>query len=162
MSDVTWRAVDPAAIGMWRVQGVIRTFVGLGPMLVGAAVGLSVVASWRIGVGFGIVGILLSVVQALIWPSLSWRAFRFAVRDDALLVRQGVLFQQTVAVPRHRIQHADLRQGPIERAFGLSTLALYTAAGISVDASIPGLDEDVAEQLRDELLQRSEPGDGGV
>ena len=84
------------------------------------------------------------------------------MRDDALLVQQGVLFQHTVAIPRHRIQHADLRQGPVERAWGLTTLVIFTAAGVGVDGAIPGLDEDVAEQLRDELLKRVDTGDGGV
>lgn len=160
--EAEWHNVDPKAALLWRFQGVIRSVVGLGPLLVGLGFGVSLVGGWRTGsiVSFSLLA--LAFVQALVWPSLAWRAFRYAVRDDALLVQQGVLFQHTVAVPRHRIQHADLRQGPVERAFGLTSLVLYTAAGTLADAGIPGLDEDVAELLRDELLKRSEPGDGGV
>ena len=48
---------------------------------------------------------------------------------------------------------------PIERLLGLSTLMLYTAAGVTPDGVIPGLEED-AQQLRDELSKRE--GDDGV
>lgn len=157
-----WQQLDPKVIWLWRVQGLIRSVIGLGPVAVGLLVGLGFAVSFRLS--GALTGMLLvgSVVQALVWPSLSWRAFRYKVRADALLVSQGVLWQQTVAIPRHRIQHADLRQGPVERAWGLTTLVIYTAAGLSADGSIPGLDEDAAEQLRDVLLNTRQRSDDGV
>jgi membrane protein YdbS with pleckstrin-like domain len=48
----------------------------------------------------------------------------------------------------------------MERAFGLSRLVVYTAAGMSADGSIPGLDEAQADALRDTLVRRR--GDDGV
>ena len=157
-----WQQLDPKVIWLWRAQGLIRSVIGLGPVGVGLLIGLGFAVSFRLS--GALTGLLLvgSVVQALVWPSLSWRAFRYQLRADALLVSQGVLWQQTVAIPRHRIQHADLRQGPVERAWGLTTLVVYTAAGLSADGSIPGLDEDAAEQLRDVLLNTRQRSDDGV
>lgn len=157
-----WTQLDPRVTSLWRVQGVIRALMGLAPVLVGGAVALTLAGSPQAAVGAAVGVLTLAIVQALIWPSFAWRAFRYAVRDDALLVTRGVLFQHTVAIPRHRIQHADLRQGPVERAWGLTTLVVYTAAGATADGAIPGLDEEVAEDLRDLLLRKVRPGDGGV
>ena len=162
MTDTHWQALDPRVTLLWRVQGVVRTLVGLAPLVVGMVVGLTFVFSLQQALMAGGGLLALALLQAVTWPSFSWRAFRYAVRDDALLVQQGVLFQHTVAIPRHRIQHADLRQGPIDRAWGLTTLVVFTAAGAGLDASIPGLDEDVAEALRDLLLKHTRPGEGGV
>ena len=91
---------------------------------------------------------------------MSWRAFGYEVREHDLFVSQGVLFRRTTSVPLSRIQHVDTRQGPLERLWGLSHLAVYTAAGMSADGSIPGLDEAMAAHLRDELGRRG--GDDGV
>ena len=47
-------------------------------------------------------------------------------------------------------QNTDTRQGPILRAFGLSSVTVATAAG---EHEIPGLALDVAEQLRDRAAE---------
>ena len=100
------------------------------------------------------------LVMALIWPSLEYRYYRYAVREKDILVQQGVLFRRWTALPLHRIQHVDTRQGPIERIVGIANLQLYTAAGMNADGSIPGLSADIAERLRDELSRKG--GDDGV
>ena len=101
-----------------------------------------------------------SLFMLLLWPSLEYRAFRYAVRQHDLLVRSGVLFRRWSSIPLNRIQHLDTRQGPLERILGLSRLQVYTAAGMSADGSIPGLAEEDAERLRDELARRGD--DDGV
>ena len=95
----------------------------------------------------------------MIWPSFEYQYFRWDIRDDDLIVQQGVLFRQWVVIPRHRIQHVDTTQGPIERFMGI-IIGIYTAAGISADGSIPGLLEEQAEVIRDDLSENS--GDDGV
>ena len=101
-----------------------------------------------------------ALIHALIWPSFEYQYFRWDIRDDDLIVQQGVLFRQWVVIPRHRIQHVDTTQGPIERFMGIANLRIYTAAGISADGSIPGLLEEQAEIIRDDLSENS--GDDGV
>ncbi len=126
-----------------------------GPLVVGGAIALG----FRFGVAPAalVAAALLTVAfgGALLWPALAFRAFRYSVRDFDLLVERGVLFQRSTSIPLDRIQHVDTRQGPMERAFGLQRLVVYTAAGLSADGSIPGLDEGAAHELRDHLSRRS-------
>lgn len=147
-------------MNLWRLQGLTRLATFWLPVLL-------VGAGW-VGFRYGVLpaaviagalALLLAVIT-LTWPSLSWRHFRYGVRNDDLLVESGVLFRHTVSIPLDRIQHVDTRQGPLERAFGLSRLVVYTAAGMSADGSIPGLEEDRADALRDALVRRR--GDDGV
>ncbi|MFR1640197.1 MAG: PH domain-containing protein [Eggerthellaceae bacterium] len=57
---------------------------------------------------------------------------------------------QALVIPFIRVQNTDTRQGPILRAFGLSSVTVATAAG---EHEIPGLALDVAEQLRDRAAE---------
>jgi membrane protein YdbS with pleckstrin-like domain len=43
----------------------------------------------------------------------------------------------------------ESRQGPLDRAFTLTQVIVYTAAGKA--ASIPGLDQATAESIREDL-----------
>lgn len=152
--------LDPRVIELWRVQAGVRLLTFWLP--VAGALGT---ALWfRVGLvsGLAAFGLVLGVqlVLALLWPAVAWRHFGYAVRPRDLLVEQGVLFKRSVSIPLDRIQHVDTRQGPIERAWGVSRLVVYTAAGLSADGSIPGLDEAKAAALRDRLIRRR--GDGAV
>jgi membrane protein YdbS with pleckstrin-like domain len=44
-----------------------------------------------------------------------------------LEIRRGVFWRSVVNVPRSRVQHTDVSQGPLERSYGLGTLIVYTA-----------------------------------
>ncbi len=152
--------IDARVVTLWRLQRVIRlALVGL-PFAAMVGFGLTALVNLTLGVVVGGGLILHGVVMLILWPALEYRAFRYAVREHDLLVRSGVLFRRWSSIPLGRIQHVDTRQGPLERALGLSRLQVYTAAGMSADGSIPGLAEEDAERLRDELSRRG--GDDGV
>jgi hypothetical protein len=63
-----------------------------------------------------------------------------------------VLFRRVIFVPRSRIQHTDVNQGPIERHFGLAHLVLHTAGTESASVTLPGLDQDLAIGIRQQLV----------
>ncbi len=72
----------------------------------------------------------------------------FALRRYDLTYRKGWLYKKEVAVPYRRIQHVDVKQGFIERQFGLAKLNLYTAGGNSSDLTVPGLRVEDAQQFK--------------
>lgn len=78
------------------------------------------------------------------------RSWGYAERDEELLVRHGLLIRRLSIVPYGRMQFVDVSAGPVERAFGLATVQLHTAAAAS-DAVIPGLTPETASRLRDRL-----------
>jgi membrane protein YdbS with pleckstrin-like domain len=60
------------------------------------------------------------------------------------------MVQRLSLVPYGRMQFVDVSSGPLERAAGLATVRLHTAAASS-DARIPGLPRADADRLRDQL-----------
>jgi len=55
-------------------------------------------------------------------------------------------------VPRSRIQHTDVSQGPLQRPFGLATLTVHTAGTQFAAVPLSGLAKEVAEAIRDQLI----------
>jgi uncharacterized protein len=113
-------------------------------------------------VSLGLAGGVL-VVGAVAWGAVGRRyeSWGYAEREDDLLVRRGVLFARLSVVPYGRMQFIDVTAGPLERAFGLATVRLHTAAA-ATDARIPGLDRDEAARLRDRLAELGEAQAAGV
>ena len=71
-----------------------------------------------------------------------------------LWLRQGRLWWRETHVPNSRVQHVDLKHGPLERRFGLATLVVHTAAVHLSGITVRGLDEADAEQLRGTLAKQ--------
>jgi membrane protein YdbS with pleckstrin-like domain len=97
------------------------------------------------------VGIVL--ILAGIWrlPARRYAAWGYRVEEDELAVRHGLLIRALTLVPFGRVQHIDLAQGPLERAFGLATLVLNTAGTRGAAVKLPGLAQADAEEMRDHI-----------
>lgn len=113
-----------------------------------------------------IIGIVLGIaVLLMLWDAVfsffRQRTIGYRLRDDDLLVRRGMLFRRFVAVPYGRLQIVDIEQGPIERMFKLKKLKFVTAAAASA-VVLPGLSDERAETLRDELLAAAESRRAGL
>lgn len=89
------------------------------------------------------------------------RSFGYLERSEDLLVRSGILFQRLVIVPYGRMQLVDVTAGPLDRALGITSVQLHTAAA-TTDAIIPGLTPEIAAQVRDRLALAGESRNPGV
>ncbi len=89
------------------------------------------------------------------------QAWGYAERADDLLVRRGVMFRRMSVIPYGRMQYVEVTAGPFERAFGLATVQMHTAAAAS-DARIPGLAAGEAGRLRDQLTSLGESQAAGL
>ena len=99
---------------------------------------------------------------ALLGAWASWRRHRrtgWRLDDHSLAVRRQHLWYSDTRVPRARVQHLDVRRGPLERSLGLATLVVHTAGSRLEAVSLSGLELADAETLR-ELLARPDDHDG--
>ena len=98
-------------------------------------------------------GVVLAVAGA-VGARLEWASYRYRVTDDAVEITHGVIVQTLSVLPHRRIQQIDVRRGPVERRLGLATLVLRSAAA-TTDATLPGLADGDAVDLRAALLARA-------
>lgn len=87
-------------------------------------------------------------------PALTYRHASFRLDEDGIEIRRGVFFRGVVNVPRSRVQHTDVSQGPFERKHGLGTLHIFTAGVSHAEVPLFGLDHGRALEIRDALLPR--------
>ncbi|MET0590434.1 MAG: PH domain-containing protein [Naasia sp.] len=146
--DVQWRRVSDKQIGVEMIGAAITAVV-----TIAAAIVFLVLGWWIPAIVIGVMA-LSTVITAAFIPRRV-RAYGYALRDDDLLFRRGLLFQRFVAVPYGRMQLVDINRGPVARGFGLSELKLVTAAATTA-ITIPGLTEDDAISLRDHLVDVAE------
>jgi len=157
-TDVQWQSVSP------RYRAELIVITGIAWLIILAA---SSVPLWIVGPGDSVWGWFIVSAVALIGLMVLGfiprrvRALGYALREDDIVFRRGVIFRRIVAVPYGRLQLVDVGRGPIARALGLSQLSLVTAAASS-GVSIPGLPLATADQLRDHLIALAETRRAGL
>ena len=160
--DAPFEPLDERARTLFHLQS-LWGFVVFWVPAVGIA-GLVGATVWSARGALAVGGVVLAVtaLRALWWPVRACRGWGGRLEPDVLLVRRGVVFRTVVAIPRARIQHVDVRQGPIEQLVGLARLQVHTASGLGADGAIPGLLPQDAERLRRELVSGATRGEDGV
>ena len=94
----------------------------------------------------------ITLFFGLFWSSRRFQFTAYARTKAAMFLRRGALWRLTRAVPLNRIQHVEVRQGFLERLFGLAHLTLFTAGSGGADLGIPGLTLANAEAMKAELI----------
>ncbi|MCD9032996.1 PH domain-containing protein [Luteimonas sp. Y-2-2-4F] len=146
--DTGWQALPPRARWLFVLSG------GLGFALPGA-VGLTVLGT-LLGGGETVRTLMLSAWAAtLVWGAWMgvrrYRHTRWRLDADGFGLQRGRLWFTETRVPGSRVQHIDIRRGPLERRAGLSTLLVHTAGTRDSAVAVPCLDAGDAERLRDRL-----------
>lgn len=156
-AGVEWIGVSAKYLKVRLLGWLISSLIWLAIVLVPLILVWTGVWNWiPLWVSWLLVGVVL-VISA--WTGLliprQVRAIGYAERQDDLLIRSGLLFQRTMVVPYGRMQYVDVGVGPVERAFGLCSLKLHTAAP-GTKAEIPGLPTAEGARLREQLSARGE------
>lgn len=149
------RSLDPRAVLLWRLATL-----GRGAVFIAAAIAAETFLDLPLPTGVLAAPVAFAALAAaVVIPPLRYRAWSFALRDEHVYLRRGVLFRTTSIVPYARIQHVDTRHGPVDRWLGLASLVIYTAGTRGAITTVPALTADEAESLRDRLAALSGAGD---
>jgi uncharacterized protein len=150
------RSVDARAVPLWRWSAAL-TFT---PVVIAASifvVGVTVAGPPGASVLWIGWALLVAAVAAYVWkyPPARHRHLRYRIDEVGITIRDGVFWRTWSALPRARIQHTDVSQGPLQRRYGVAELKLYTAGSRFTRIELPGLEHAVALALRDELRQHA-------
>jgi membrane protein YdbS with pleckstrin-like domain len=96
-------------------------------------------------------GLVLGIAAALVMPKRRYRAWAWRMNEDEIRITSGVLVRSDTIVPFGRVQHIDVLRGPLQRSYGLASLVLHTAGTRSAAVTLPGLDAEEAERMRDHI-----------
>jgi len=79
----------------------------------------------------------------------------YVLRKEDIIHRKGVIVRSLTTIPFNRVQHCEISQGPIQRIFNLHTLEIFTAGGGKSDLSIPGLEGETAQQIKEFIVKKT-------
>lgn len=153
MKDLPANQLNPKVKNVWRINDAIWLTVlflcCFVPLVLTASAG---VASW-LYLASGIVVavyVAMMVVWLVVLPPIRFIRWRYELSDDYLDIARGIIWRKRFIIPFIRVQNTDTRQGPLLRAFGLTSVTVATAAG---EHEIPGLATEDAERLRDKAAE---------
>ncbi len=157
---VDWIPLHPRFARRLQVGAIIRSIV-----YVAAAAGFQVAVSPR---NRAAISESLPWLPALLWTalgafcvcSIAWPLIAvprrgYVVREKDLLYKSGVLWRSVKAFPFNRVQHTKLHSTPLDRRFGLASLAVFPAGG-GLGNHVRGLGRETAERLRVYISERIE------
>ena len=98
--------------------------------------------------------LIFIIIGNLLVAYYGYKKKKYLLRKHDITYKTGILWRSETSIPFVRVQHSEVIQGPIERAFRLAKLKLYTAGGHSSDLSVPGLSLQKAQQLKDFITGR--------
>ena len=158
IADGVRRGLDPQFVPLRRIVGfIVNGVLALG-LLVTALIlwltgelprwlNLLLLPGW-LGITAGLAWL------SYVWPVIELRHMSYTLDADGIEIRSGVWWRAVTNVPRSRVQHIDVLQGPLERSYGLGRLVMFTAGTDHSRVELPGLNYQVATALRDHLLPR--------
>jgi membrane protein YdbS with pleckstrin-like domain len=156
--------LDPRSVPAARIAGAIAAGAVSLPILLGVLVAavaapLGTVRALAFLGAWAAASALLAV-WCYAWPAVRYRHLRYRLDPQGFTIRRGVVWRSVTSVPRSRVQHTDVSQGPLQRAFELATLVVHTAGTQDSSVSLGGLTHGVALRIRDYLIDAGPTGSG--
>lgn len=146
----------PELTTVWLLAMGMRLIFLLAAAVVGMFLWLDMMGVW---IAVGTVALIAIARSIIIVRAV--RAWGFAERPRDILIKHGLLTRRLSIVPYGRVQLVDIKAGPIERLFGLSSVQVKTAA-LDAPVVIPGLSPEVAQALRDRLAKHASEAREGL
>lgn len=146
-----WQAPPARAVRLHAAFVAAMIALGAVAAMAGPLFAMDEYGPARFGLAFG--ALLLATALGA-WIGARLRHQRWKLDAEGLWLRTGRLWWRETRVPASRVQHVDLKHGPLERRFKLATLVVHTAAVHLSGITVRGLDEGDAQRLRDALARQ--------
>lgn len=139
----------------WHILiAIVGPVLGLGWLVLGLFIRQSFDAwQWLLLVPIGLL-IAMLIWAAYFFPHRGFQATSWRLHPHGFEIRRGIWWRHRIFIPKDRIQHTDVHQGPIQRAYGLASLVLNTGGTHEPSITLEGLDMPLAESLREQLSKR--------
>ncbi|MDE7347873.1 MAG: PH domain-containing protein [Muribaculaceae bacterium] len=98
--------------------------------------------------------IAVTMVVNLIIANKAWKFKGYALRDNDITYRSGLLFAKTTTIPFNRLQQVSVKQNPVSKIFSMYSVEVFNGAQGMASLTIPGLREERANQIKDILIQK--------
>lgn len=153
-----WHGLEPAAKNLMLWFGALPFLIPIIPAIILPNVLMP--GFWGLAVTLPVAALCL--LLGFTYGRNRWLHTRWRLDDDGFRLRKGRWWQKEIFVPRSRVQHLDIHNGPMERQRGLATLVIHTAGTESHALKQQGFSLQTATLLRDALIPESRRDDSAL
>jgi membrane protein YdbS with pleckstrin-like domain len=148
MKEPPFHKFTPRSIRVWQWSNAFRSlFFFILPAAYAIIIGLNGFHKWIV-ISLVVV-VFISWILSIFWmPYLSWKNWRYAIDENEIDLKRGVIFKTRTLIPLSRVQHVDTREGPLLRNYNLASVTISTAA---TTHEIPALDSVLADRVRKQI-----------
>jgi uncharacterized protein len=154
-----WQRVSPKLVTERRLPWLVLPVIAIGFLVLAVTANTQAAQLILLGIAGALVA-ACAIGWFVIVPRVS-STWRYAEREQDLLVRRGRVYCRLTVVPYGRMQVIEVSANPVSQRLGIATVTLVTASA-STDARIPGVPEEAAHALRDRLAARGEATAAGL
>ncbi|MGO4261094.1 PH domain-containing protein [Lysobacter sp. TAB13] len=147
-SNSDWQRLPARAIPLCTID--ISLALALVAGIAGTVLGVLVIGKF-VALASGLTGALFGAGIGMWIGFRRYRNTLWRLDEHGFAVRRGVAWRRETLVPLTRVQHLDLKHGPLQRMRGLATLVVHTAGTRHSAVAIDHLDADDAQRLRERL-----------
>jgi len=97
---------------------------------------------------------LLGVFSSFYLPKRTYETTSWQLKDSGIEIQRGIWWKHQIFIPRDRIQHTDIKQGPMMRGFGIATLVINTGGTHEPSIPLAGILMETAQSIRDQLSNK--------
>ncbi|KYG78971.1 PH domain-containing protein [Roseivirga echinicomitans] len=154
LEGINFKLIDPNYLKVSLISSVLFFVI-----LIGGAIAIIEFSDIEEKINSYLISMSVIIILAAVNITLTILGFKkkqYALRQRDIIYTKGLIWSVRTTVPFNRIQHAELKQGPIERLYKINSLKLYTAGGQSSDLVIPGLPDKDALSMKDFVLKKTE------
>ena len=108
---------------------------------------------WLVLLGW-VVLTLLGVFSSFYLPKRTYETTSWQLKDSGIEIQRGIWWKHQIFIPRDRIQHTDIKQGPMMRGFGIATLVINTGGTHEPSIPLAGILMETAQSIRDQLSNK--------
>lgn len=152
MAELNWQRTPLITIAFFllkQLKQLVSNFSNLVPVFAAIFVG------GKNSIWIPIALVSAYVLWVIISAILNQRFFLYAIDDDAVHVRSGVLNRQHLTLKYERIQQAEVHEAWYFRPFKLTILSVDSAGAAGKEVQIPGLTMALATDLRQRMLAQT-------
>ncbi|MBH5318436.1 PH domain-containing protein [Paenibacillus sp. GSMTC-2017] len=97
--------------------------------------------------------LLAVLILVVLVPKLRYIRWSYAIKEQGIELHHGIWLWKKTLIPMVRVQHVEMKQGPLLRRYGLASITISTAAG---SHTIPALVEGTADHVQREISAYAE------
>lgn len=134
-----------ASKAVWRIYSAIQVAILIAAYIVAVYFTRNIEIPTYLFVLIAIVLLIYSVIIYWLVPKIRWEILSYEVREHEIELQTGLFIVKRSIIPIIRVQHVDVKSGPIIKRKNLASIDITTAA---TTHTIPLLAEHESDRLR--------------